>query len=269
MRNNLILSGLLFSLIALLCLSACGDEGKGPPQIPPAYVVSGLVVDMMDNPPSGAPLPGATVETEDGRYSTVTDESGFWQLLVPSQPDPVLKVTKPAAGYVPSYNTVPVSIGITEFNLMTINGFMFNILAGRNPFSSVAGAKQCVMMGAATGFLQMDYPQIMATLEDVVIEVSPSTDVSVTYIPSMEIRSLDDLVRLIATFTGGDNGMVATGPDGAFILVVPDATVTTTVTVKGKKPGNTFMEMEQMTRPGSFIPVGVIDLFYSPFPPLE
>ena len=266
MRKNMMRCGLLFSLLSLLSLAACGGEGKGPPEVPPVYVVSGLVVDMMVNPPTGVPLEGATVATEDGSISTVTDENGFWQLIVPSQPDPFLKVT--ATAYAPSYNTVPVSIGITEFNLMTVSSLMFNLLVGYNPLFPPAQPKACLMMGAATGFLSMDYPQIMSTMENVRIEVSPSAGVRLTYMPSMEVTSFDDIVRLVATFTGGDNGMVATGPDGAFLVVVPDATEETgvpVVTLTGKRPGNTFMEMDQVTRPGGFVPVGVMDLFYSPY----
>ena len=86
MRKIMTWCGLLFALVSLMFLAACGGEGKGPPETPPLSVISGLVVDMLSA--DTAPVEGATVETEDGSISTVTDENGFWQLIVPSEPDP-------------------------------------------------------------------------------------------------------------------------------------------------------------------------------------
>ena len=262
LRTEYFLAVSVFFLSSFL-LAACDDcnapecAGGGEPQ---TATISGKVLALTLNlsnptaPPYLAPVPGATVELEDGSLSTTTDEDAHWTLNgVPvTDADPLIKITAPdndengEPDYPTAFNAYPLTLGITEYDLQTIDPLIYNLLiqgAGADPDTA------CLVIGAVVGFIDFAYPQQIQPLAGATVSVSPS---------SLTLVYLND---------GGqpDPTMTETGSQGSFAVVIPDANAVTSISLSGTRPGSQLVGAPSMpTRPGAYVLGGLIDLSYTP-----
>jgi len=233
-----------------LLLLACGNDKCCPPTggAPPEAVrISGRVLSL----PLMAPVAGALVELEDGSLATTSAADGTWALDgVPPTPDPLIKVTAPGSPfpYPVAYNTFPLSAGLFQYDLQVMDPILYVLLAAEDLLAGADPNKLCLLFGAAVGFVSMDYPQILQPIEGVTIGVQPE---------SLKVHYLNEAGMADPTLT-------ATSSTGAFYIVVPDATAIPMVGLWGTKPDEPLVSGPIQTRPGSFIPAGLIAPFYVP-----
>ncbi len=251
-----------FILFAVFFLSACllaacdscnAPECTGEGEAPQTATISGKVLALMIDL-STPVVPGATVELEDGSKSTTADENGHWSLEdVPvTDVDPLLKITAPdndedgEPDYPTAFNAFPLTLGITEYDLQTIDPLIYNLLiqgAGADPDTA------CLVIGAVVGFIDFNYPQQIQPLAGAVVSVSPSS-LTVVYINDVGMP---------------DPSMTETGSQGSFAVVIPDANAITSISLSGTRPGSQLIGAPSMpTRPGAFVLGGLIDLLYQP-----
>lgn len=250
-RSFLILSS---AWILGLSLSVACDPYESRPEGPAFVTLSGKVVAI----PFMDPVPHATIETEDGTLRTTSDDEGEWRLEnVPAATDPFFKIT--AEGITPSYNKFPLSIKLYQYDLKTMPRLfdaLFWFLWRRvDPEGSIGAerAKACMIFGSTIGFSSMDYPQEFAFLDQVTVDVTPE-DLRVFYLSESDLPLPDP-------------DLTATSSKGLFLLMVPDATDPDyeTVSLEATRPGSEMVGVPaQQTRPGSFIPTGIVDPLFEP-----
>lgn len=243
----------LVSSMAGLFLTACeSDEGCPPAiELPEAVTISGRVIAI--GLTAQTPVSGAIVELEDGSIVTTSGADGFWMLEdVPTGQDPLIKITAGGSPfrYPTAYNSFPLSLGLVQYDLQILDPILSFLLVLEDVLAGADPAKLCLMFGAAVGFASMDYPQVVEPLEGATVIVTPA---------GLTVHYLNE--------TGlADPTLTATSSLGAFYVVVPDATVISTVGLSGTNSEGKPLagSPAQPTRPGSFIPAGLIDPFYVP-----
>lgn len=241
-----------FSSIALLpcCfLFSCGGDVYRPPEetLPESVRISGRVLSL----PLLTPVAGAVVELEDGHLATRSGADGTWILDgVPPAPDPLIKITAPGSPipYPVAYNTFPLSAGFLQYDLQVMDPVLYLLLALEDLLAGADPDKICLLFGAAVGFTSMDYPQAVQPLENVTISVQPD---------SLKVHYLNEAGM-------ADPSLTATSSMGAFYIVVPDATAIPMVGLWGTKPDEPLVGAPIQTRPGTFIPAGLIAPYYVP-----
>lgn len=237
------------ALLSYPLLFGCGSDTCCPSEeiLPESIRISGRVLSL----PLLSPVPGALVETEDGSLATTSAADGTWALDgVPPIPDPLLKVTAPGSPlpYPVAYNTFPLSAGFLEYDLQVMDPILYLLLAAEDILAGADPDKICLLFGAAVGFVSMEYPQVIHPLEGVTVGVQPD---------SLKVHYLNEAGMADPTLT-------ATSSTGAFYIVVPDATAIPMVGLWGTKPGEPLVGAPVQTRPGSFIPAGLIAPYYVP-----
>ena len=244
---HLLLLLALGSVFSGAALTACNPEEIVLPE-PPAFVtLSGRVIAL----PLLAPLADATVALEDGSVQTSIGPDGTWTLPnVPAAPDPLIKVTAPGDpfNYPPAYNSVPVSLGFLQYDLQVMDPIFYVLMVIDEIFKGADPTKICLAFGAAVGFASMDYPQVTVPIAGATISVLP---------PSLKVVYLSESGT-------GDPSLTETTAIGAFYVVVPDATAIPGIALSGSKPGTQLVGALVATRPGGFVPAGVIDPFFVP-----
>ena len=250
LRINGVLILLLTSPLITLMLTACNPEEIEIAPPPTAVTISGKVLSLAL---SGlVPLPGATVELADGSISTVSGEGGWWTLEnVPTAQDPVIKITSggPVIDYFPAYNTFPLSLGFLQYDLQTIDPCLFILMALEWLLDGHDINNLCMVFGAVAGFAQMEYPQVVVPLAGAKIGVDPS-ELHVSYLSEAGMP---------------DPSLTETSQAGAFLVVVPDATTLTNISLSGTLPGTSLVGPPiTPTFPGGFVVAGLVDPFYVP-----
>lgn len=169
---------------------------------------------------------------------------------MPRIPDPLLKVTAPGSPfpYPGAYNTFPLSAGFLQYDLQVMDPILYLLLIAEDVLAGAGPSKICLVFGAAVGFVSMDYPPIIQPLEGVTVGVQPD---------SLKVRYLNQAGM-------ADPSLTATSSTGAFYIVVPDASAIPMVGLWGTKPGEPLVGAPVLTRPGSFIPAGLIAPYYVP-----
>lgn len=252
---------------------AC-DELERPPEPAESRTVSGRVLDMGVTPVAGATveLVSTDVDITDPDYrrrcdcpggpcplSTTSDEEGRW--ILPDVPltynpdthqpyDLLLKVTAPR--YPPAYNVYTLALG-DQYDLMVLHRFLYFLFGLEALLSGADPAELSVVLGAAIGFSDMEYPQQTETIAGVTALAragSPAEELSITYLGEL----------------GPDPGLTETSSLGAFYFVVPDATDSAmpAIDLTGAAPGRSMVGGYFPACPGGFTPAGLIDPYYRP-----
>lgn len=276
---------LLCSLALLLAASllvACGQDEVVPPA-PKNVMASGMVYEI--GLEGQKPVAGARVQLISNEFFiddpdfvrscdcegdlcdvwTTSDAEGRWEMEVPVKYNeslvPYNMLMKASVGTnPPQYNlfqpggTNPGAGGTNEGDLTILHPlfyFLFGLdalLGGANP------ADMSVMMGLAIGFIDMDYPQQIATIEGVAITAEggdPVEEFPISYLSESGLP---------------DPGLSETSSMGVFYFSVPDANVAAApqIHVSGTKPGSALVDGYYPACPGSSTSVAVIDPYYRP-----
>lgn len=240
----------LTSPLIVPLFTACNPEDIVISPPPAEVTISGKVLAVSL---SGiVPLPGATVELEDGSISTLSGEGGLWTLEnVPTAQDPTIKITSegPVIDYFPAYNTFPLSLGFMQYDLQTMDPCLYILMVLEWVLDGADINKLCVVFGAVAGFAQMEYPQEVVTLAGARVEVSPP-ELTVAYLSEAGLP---------------DPSLTETSQAGAFMVFVPDATTITNISLKGELPGTSLVGPPVTpTYPSGFVVAGLVDPFYVP-----
>jgi hypothetical protein len=198
-------------------------------------------------------------------YRTTSNAQGQWEMEVPVKYNDMLaplnmliKVSKGTNP--PQYNlfqpggTNPGAGGTNQGDLQILNPlfyFLFGLdalLGGANP-NDIS-----VMMGVAIGFVDMDYPNEIATIGGVAITAEggdPVEEFPISYLSESGLP---------------DPGLNETSSMGVYYFSVPDAHVDAApqIYVAGTKPGSVFVDGYYPACPGSSTGVAVIDPYYRP-----
>ena len=241
-RNSLLF--LLVFILPVFLLVACDDPtcptcgpGGGGEE---TKDISGKVLEP---PPTSAPIAGAKVEVVDQTENALSGEDGTWSLedLAPDA-DPLIRIS--GSGLAPSYNGFPLSLGILQYDLLAMPESLF--VGTLNAFRITNTAAACIVSGAVVRFEDFDYPQVVEPLADAVLTVTPAS-------PAVIFLYLDATGQLPAA------DQTKTSASGAFMVVVPDATAVTSISLSGSRPGTTFPPLPPFaTFQGSFVLAGVI-----------
>jgi hypothetical protein len=246
---------LLVSSLLSIFLVACDDRDYDPCVLDdscPASTttISGKVIKVT----AALPYPtvaGATVELEDGSISTTSGEDGSWSLEgVPLGVDPLIKITAPGdpPGFPVAYNSVPLSLGIDQYDLQVLDAGIYGFLVGMAGAAAADPEKVCLILGAVIGFARLEYPQITITLADATV-TADNEAIHVWYLKG-----------------GFPDPNPPTDASGAFFMVVPDAAILPAIGLSATKPGTKeLVASPQPTRPGSFMATGVIDPYFTPW----
>lgn len=264
---------LLGFLGTLSMLAACDEEQsvRPPPdtvtlsgivwEIPLRRPVSGATVQLVTNAfLSGDPYDVRPCDCEGDLCSvwTRSDGEGRWSLEVPVQYgeawaplDLLFKVSKGRDP--PQYNLFSLTMG-TQGDLQILNPFFYFLFAldalaaGANPDDLA------VLFGVAIGFVDVSYPQKIATIDGVRITAeggSPPEELPITYLSEMVLP---------------DAGLNETSSLGVYYVPVPNANEEGTpwIKVSGSKAGSVFVGGYYPACPGSSTGVAVIDPYFQP-----
>lgn len=271
--KNTLLPSFVFMLCGFMLVSCSATDT--PIQPSPFQTISGRVLDM----PALTPLAGATLEVVNTNVdatdpdfmrncecmdppcpTTTSDADGRWTLenvpviFNPSANMPydfLIRVTAP--DHPPAFNIYQLALG-ERYDMMTVNSLFFCLFSLEALLSGVSPGDLCVMMGAVIGFADMDYPQQTVPLAGAAAQASggtPPQNFPITYLSEEGLPDPD---------------MTETSSAGAFYFVVPDAhdDAMPSIEIAGTMPGATLVGGYFPACPGSFVPVGLIDPFYSP-----
>jgi hypothetical protein len=213
----------------------CGPGGGGEE----TKDISGKVLDLT----TFGPVAGATVEVVDGAQGDTTDENGSWSLEgLPPDQDPLIRIS--GSGLAPSYNGFPLSLGILQYDLQAMPAWLFS--GTLSAFGITNQTPACIVSGAVVRFEDFDYPQVVEPLADAVLTVTPAS-------PAVIFLYLDETGAAPAA------DQTKTSASGAFMVIVPDATAVTSISLSGSRPGTTFPPLPPFaTFQGSFVLAGVI-----------
>jgi|GEM_PF-1615328 len=276
MRQLRIRPILFYSLALLLTASLLVACGQDPVYPPPEETVtaSGIVLEM----PLQTPLAGARVQLISNAFFiddpnfvrscdcepglcdvwTTSDAQGRWEMEVPvkytealAPLNMLMKVSK--GTYPPQYNLFQPG-GTNQGDMQILNPifyFLFvldALLDGANP-NDLA-----LMFGVAIGFVDMDYPQEIATIPEVVITGEggdPAEEFPITYLSDTGLPDPD---------------LDETSSLGVYYFTVPDANLNAApqIQVEGTKPGSSFVGGYYPACPGSATGIAVIDPYYRP-----
>jgi hypothetical protein len=272
-RSQPTLFAFLAFLVSASLLAACDEEEPVPPP-PKTVTVSGMVWEM----PLQTPLAGATVQliandftTADPNYErpcdcegdlcsvrTTSDGEGRWSMDVPvkynemwTPLDMLIKVSK--GRNPPQYNLFSLGTG-TQGDLQVLNPLFYFLFALDALIGGAAPDDVAVMFGVAIGFVNMEYPQEIATLPGVTITAEggrPAEQLPITYLGETGLP---------------DPGLTQTSALGVYYFAVPDANedAMPSIQVRGKKLGSVFVGGYYPACPGSSTGVAVIDPYYQP-----
>jgi len=273
----------LASLLSFSLLTAC-DSTDLPIQPPETRTISGKVLDM----PLMTPVANATLEVVCNNVditnpayrrncdcpqppcpSTTSDEYGRWiieDLPLSYNPDThqpydlLIKVTVPSSlpfpfSRPPAHNIFTLSLG-DKSDMMSMNGLFYLLFALISGADTSQFGELCLMLGAAIGFSDLEYPAQSVPIEGVTVRAaggSPPQELPILYLGEQGLPDTD---------------LDQTSSMGAFLFYVPDAQdgAMPAIDVTGTKPGVTLIGGYYPACPGSFSSVGVIDPFYNPNP---
>jgi hypothetical protein len=254
-------------------LTACDEE---QPVLPPAdtLTLSGVVWEM----PLQTPLAGATVQLITNEFTltdpdyvrpcdctgdlcsvrTTSDPEGGWTMDVPVKYDdmwrPLDMLIKVSKGRnPPQYNLFSPSTG-TQGDLQVLNPFFYFLFALDALSAGADPADLAVLFGVAIGFVDVAYPQEIATISGVTITAeggSPAEELPITYLSETGLPDPD---------------LNETSALGVYYLSVPDANedAAPSIKISGEKPGSVFVGGYYPACPGSSTGVAVIDPYFRP-----
>ena len=275
---------ILFSSLALLLaaslLVACSQDNVVPPA-PSTVTASGLVYEM----PLQTPLAGATVQLISNEffiddpdfvrtcycegdlcnYWTTSNAQGQWEMEVPVKYNeslvPLNMLMKVSKGTnPPQYNlfqpggTNPGAGGTNQGDLQILSPIFYFLFALDALLDGADPNELAVMFGVAIGFVDMDYPQDIATIPGVAITGEggdPVEEFPITYLSDTGLP---------------DPNLTETSALGVYYFSVPDANLDAApeVYLSGTKPGSTFVDGYYPACPGSSTGIAVIDPYYRP-----
>lgn len=268
-----ILPAFLVLLLTASLLVACDEEQVVPPP-PETVTASGVVLEM----PLQTPLAGATVELISNEFfiddpdfvrtcecqgdlcavRTTSDGEGRWTMDVPVKYNDMwaplnmlIKVSKGTGP--PQYNLFQPG-GTNQGDLQMLNPIFYFLFALDALIGGADPDELAVMFGVAIGFVDMDYPQEIATIPGVTITAQgndPPEEYTITYLSETGLP---------------DPGLTETSALGAYYFSVPDARATAAPAIKvsGDKPDSVFVTSFFPACPGSTTGVAVIDPYYQP-----
>ncbi len=268
----ILLASLALYLLASL-LVACDEEQV---VVPPRETVtaSGLVYEM----PLQTPLAGARVQLISNEFFiddpnfvrncdcqgdlcdvwTISDAQGRWEMEVPVQYDenwlPRNMLMKVSMGSNPPQYNLFQPGGTNQGDLQILNPIFYLLFALDGILGGADLDDLAVMFGVAIGFVEMDYPQEIATIPGVAISAEagdPAEEFPITYLSDIGLP---------------DPNLTETSALGVYYFAVPDANdaVAPQIGVEGTKPGSVFVPSYFPACPGSSTGVAVIDPYYRP-----
>ena len=244
------------------------------PPAPRTVIASGLVYEM----PLQTPLAGATVQLISNEfyiddphfvrtcdcegdlcnYWTTSDGQGNWSMEVPVKYNdslaPFNMLMKVSMGTNPPQYNLFQPGGTNQGDLQMLSP-LFYFLFGLDALLGGADPNDlAVMFGVAIGFIDMDYPQEIATIGGVAITGKggdPKEEFPISYLSESGLP---------------DPGLNETSALGVYYFSVPDANLDAApqIHVKGTKPGSSFVDGYYPACPGSTTGVAVIDPYYRP-----
>ena len=273
----------LATIFAASFFVACNPD-ETPIEPPATMTISGKVLDLIAQASPGTvpPIAGATLEVvssdpdsecrceclDDGsEIKTISDQDGNWTLKdVPLTYDPstyqanslLIKIT--AAGYNTAHSQYTATLG-DKSDVMIMSKVVYFLMyalyllyESDYGFTGADPDELCLMMGAAIGFSDMDYPPKTVPLEGVTGHAtggSPPEEFNILYFGEGNMP---------------DPSLNETSTMGAFLFVVPDATgdAAPVVTLSGTKPGASIVGGDFPACPGSFFSAGLIDPYFKP-----
>jgi len=267
----------LFPSLALLLtaslLAACSQTDLVPP--PPRNVTaSGTVYEM----PLQTPLAGATVQLISNEFYiddpdfvrncdcegdlcdvwTTSDAQGRWSMEVPvkytenlAPLNMLMKVSKGTNP--PQYNLFQPG-GTNQGDLQILNPLFYFLFALDGLLGGADPNELAVMFGVAIGFIDMDYPQEIATLPGVAVTATGGDPVEAFPITYLSDSGLPD------------PNLTVTSDLGVYYFSVPDANTDAapTIEVAGDERGSVFVTSFFPACPGSSTGVAVINPYYKP-----
>ena len=267
----------LFASLALYLIAsllvACDEEQVVPPPRE-TVTASGMVWEM----PLQTPLAGATVQLITNEFTltdpnyvrpcecqgdlcsvrTTTDADGFWTMDVPviydenwAPLDMLIKVSK--GRNPPQYNLFSVAQG-SQGDLQILNPIFYLLFALEALLDGADPNNLAVMFGVAIGFVDMDYPQEIATIPGVTITAEggdPVVEFPITYLSETGLP---------------DPNLTETSALGVYYFSVPDANedAAPSIKISGDKPDTVFVTSFFPACPGSSTGVAVIDPYFKP-----
>jgi hypothetical protein len=259
--------------LAASLLVACSQENVVPPA-PGTVTASGVVLEM----PLGEPLAGATVQLISNEFYiddpdfvrscdcegdlcnvwTTSDAEGRWEMDVPVKYNerlaPLNMLIKVSQGTNPPQYNLFQPGGTSQGDLQLLSP-VFYFLFGLDALLGGADPNDIsVMLGVAIGFIDMDYPQEIATIPGVAITAEGGDPVEAFPISYLSESGLPD------------PGLNETSSLGVYYFSVPNANddVAPQIYLKGTKPGSSFVDGYYPACPGSSTGVAVIDPYYQP-----
>ena len=267
----------LFIYLALLLtaslLVACDEEQVVPPP-EETVTASGVVLEM----PLQTPLAGARVQLISNEFFiddpdfvrtcvcepdlcdvwTTSDDQGWWVMDVPVKYDEnlapfnmLMKVSKGTNP--PQYNLFQPG-GTNQGDLQILNPIFYLLFALEALLGGADPNDLAVMFGVAIGFVDMDYPQEIATIPGVTITAEggdPVVEFPITYLSETGLP---------------DPNLTETSALGVYYFSVPDANedAAPSIKISGDKPDTVFVTSFFPACPGSSTGVAVIDPYFKP-----
>lgn len=276
MRQLCIRPVLCYSLALVLTasvLAACG-QGDVVPRPPRTVTASGVVLEM----PLQTPLAGARVQLISNEFYiddpdfvrtcecegdlcdvwTTSNAQGQWAMDVPvkytenlAPLNMLIKVSKGTNP--PQYNLFQPG-GTNQGDLQVLNPLFYFLFALDGLLGGADPNELAVMFGVAIGFIDMAYPQEIATIPEVAISAKggdPAEAFPITYLSDTGLP---------------DPNLTETSALGVYYFTVPDANVNAAPTIKvsGDKQGSVFVTSYFPACPGSSTGVAVIEPYYKP-----
>jgi len=253
-------------LLTASLLAACSQENVVPPTRD-TVTASGVVLSM----PLQTPLAGATVQLISNEFfiddpdfvrscgcegdlcnvNTISGPDGQWEMEVPVKYNdalaPLNMLIKVSSGTNPPQYNLFQPGGTSQGDLQILNPFFYLLFALEALLGGADPNDISVMMGVAIGFIDMDYPQEIATIPGVTVTAEggdPAEEFPITYL----------------------GGTGETSDLGVYYFTVLDANddAAPQIHVSGTKPGSALVDGYYPACPGSSTGVALIDPYYRP-----
>ena len=278
MRQTRILPVLFYFLTLLLTATilTAHSQGEVLPPPPGTVTASGAVLEK----PLQRPLAGARVQLITKEFFidnpdcartclregdlcdvwTTSDERGRWAMDVPVKYDedlaPLNMLMKVSKGTnPPQYNMFqPGGTNQVDPQLLSTGFYVLFALTSGSSWLDLIGGQLAVFLGVSVGFVDLDYPQEIASIPAVTVTAeagSPAEELPMIYLGETGLP---------------DFNLTETSSLGVYYFPIPDATddAAPSIQLTGDKPGSVFVGGYYPACPGSSTAVAVIDPYYQP-----
>jgi len=191
---------------------------------------------------------------------TTSDERGRWAMDVPVKYDedlaPLNMLMKVSKGTnPPQYNMFqPGGTNQVDPQLLSTGFYVLFALTSGSSWLDLIGGQLAVFLGVSVGFVDLDYPQEIASIPAVTVTAeagSPAEELPMIYLGETGLP---------------DFNLTETSSLGVYYFPIPDATddAAPSIQLTGDKPGSVFVGGYYPACPGSSTAVAVIDPYYQP-----